>query len=285
MAELFSIESNVLQVIIAHLAVRVTGAELDRVRHSETNHLEAYDYALRGQQLVNECTKETNNKARKFYELAVALDPAYARAYAGLSRTHNFDWKYSWVNSPERALDTALTLAKKGVGVDPTDSRAHAELGFAHLYRKEVDLAIASYRRAVELNPNDADVMAELADALVYDDHCEQALEMFDRAMRLNPFYPDWYLHYKADALSALGRYEEAISVIQSMNEPLNCARMMTAALAHLGRLPEAQKHALLLLERYPNFSISRWARVPPYKNPEKIQRFMHGLRLAGLPE
>jgi tetratricopeptide (TPR) repeat protein len=189
------------------------------------------------------------------------------------------------VDRPEQALDTALVLAKKAVGLDPADSRAYSELGFAYLYRKQVDLAIASYQRALELNPNDADAMAEYADALVYDDQNEQALEIFDRAMRLNPYYPDWYLHYKADALSSLGRYEEAIAVIQSMNEPLNCARMMTAALAHLGRLSEARRVASLLLERYPNFSISRWALVPPYKNPDKIAKFMQGLRLADLPE
>jgi TolB-like protein len=283
--EVFSIEADVLQMIVARLAVRVTSAELERIRRIETSHMEAYGYVLRGQELVNECTRDTNLRARSFYELAASLDATYARAYSGLSRTYNFDWKYSWADQPEEALDTALVLAKKAVGLDPTDSRAYSELGFAYLYRKRVDLAIASYRRALELNPNDADAMAELADALVYDDQNEQALELFDRAMQLNPYYPDWYLHYRADALSSLGRYEETIAVIQSMNEPLNCARMMTAALAHLGRLSEARTYASLLLERYPNFSISRWAAVPPYKNPEQISKFMQGLRLAGLPE
>ncbi len=285
MADVFSIEADVLQMIVARLAVTVTSAEQERIRWVETKDLQAYGYVLRGQELVNECTHEANLQARGYYELAVGLDPRYARAYAGLSRTHNFDWKYAWVDEPEQALDTALELAKKAVSLDPLDSRAYSELGFAYLYRKEVDLAIASYRRALELNPNDADAMAELADALVYDDKSEQALEMFERAMRLNPYYPDWYLHYKADALFSLGRYDETIAVILSMSEPLNCARMLTAALARQGRRDEARKYAALLLQRYPNFSISQWAKVPPYKNPERIREFMAGLRLAGLPE
>jgi hypothetical protein len=51
------------------------------------------------------------------------------------------------------------------------------------------------------------------------------------------------------------------------MRDPLLCARKMTASLAHLGRLDEARACAKRLMERFPNFSISHWADVPPYRD------------------
>jgi hypothetical protein len=59
----------------------------------------------------------------------------------------------------------------------------------------------------------------------------------------------------------------------------------MTASLAHLGRLDEARAHTRRLLERFPNFSISHWAEVPPYRDRRTLEHFMDGLRLAGLPD
>jgi hypothetical protein len=103
--------------------------------------------------------------------------------------------------------------------------------------------------------------------------------------MRLNPFYPDWYIDCYTDALSALRRYEETVAAIEGMRDPLQCARKMTASLAHLGRLDEARAHTRRLLERFPNFSISHWAQVPPYRDRRTLEHFMDGLRLAGLPD
>ena len=283
--EVFSVQDEVLQTIVAQLALRVTGAEFDRVRRRETKDLQAYGLVLHAQQLLNRRSRDGNEAARALYEEAIAHDPYYARAYAGLSRTHNLDWRYSWVEDRAAALERALELARKSVDLDNVDPRGHAELGYAQLYRKQVGLAIAAYTSALELNPNDADIMTELADAMVYDGRAEAALPIFARARRLNPFYPDWYIDSFTDALSALRRYDEVIAAIEGMRDPLQCARKMTASLAHLGRLDEARAHAQKLLARYPNFSISRWALVPPYRDRATLEHFMHGLRLAGLPE
>ena len=283
--QLLALQDDLLQTIVAQLALRVNRAEFDRARRIETRDLKAYALVLHGQQLLNEATSDGNRRARALYEEALTRDPYYARAVAGISRTHNHDWRYSWVADRAAALERAVVFARKSVDLDGLDPRGHAELGFAYLYRKQVPLAIASYTRALDLNPNDADIMIELADAMVYDGRAEEALPIFHRAMRLNPFYPDWYIDAYTDALSALRRYEETIAAIEAMRDPLQCARKMTASLAHLGRLDEARAHAMRLLERFPNFSISHWAEVPPYRDRTTLEHFMDGLRQAGLPE
>src|SRR5262249_36869151 len=150
---------------------------------------------------------------------------------------------------------------------------------------KERELAIESYRRALELNPNDPDILAELGDAYAYDDQLEKSLDLLNRAMRLNPLYPDWYLWYLADALFALERYDEAIVAIRRMRDPSQGHRLAAASYAHVGRIEEARACAKKLLARHPNFSVARWAEVPPEKVPERLDRLVSGLKMAGLPD
>jgi adenylate cyclase len=283
--EVFHIQDAVIQTIVARLAICLEGIERERLRHIEKSDLAAYGHLLRGQEFVWRFDRLSNMRARELFSKASDCDPRYARAYAALSRTYNWEWRFSWTDKRKEALDQALELAKRSLSLDTMDPRAHSELGFAHLYMKERELAIQSYERALELNPNDADVMAELADAYAYDDQLDRSLSLLNRAMRLNPFYSDWYLWYLADALFALERYEDAISAIKRMKDPGQGHRLAAASFAHLGRIDEARVHARKVLARHPDFSIARWAEVPPEKIPERLDRLVSGLRMAGLPD
>jgi tetratricopeptide (TPR) repeat protein len=223
--------------------------------------------------------------ARYLFEQAASLDPDYGRSYAALSRTFNYEWRYAWSTEPERSLDRALDLALTAADRDPLDARGYAELGFAHLYRKEHEAALAAYERALELNPNDADIVAEYADTLVYAGQAERSVGLIERAMRLNPFYPDWYLWYLADAYSTLRRHEDVIATLHKMRNPAEGRRMLAASYAHLGRLDEAGAQAQEILRLHPGFTISAWAKRPPYKNRDALSHFVDGLRRAGLPD
>jgi adenylate cyclase len=285
LSDVFSMQSDVLQTIVARLAVRLEGIERDRLRNVEKSDIEAYQHLLRGQEFVWRFDQSSNANARALFGAARLRDPDYARAYSALSRTYNWEWRYSWTEHREQALDRALELAQQSLSLDNIDPRGHSELGFAYLYKKQRDLAIQSYQRALELNPNDADVMAELADAYAYDDQVDMSLNLLDRAMRLNPLFPDWYLWYLADALFALERYTDVITTIQRMKDPGQGHRLAAASFAHLGRMDEARVHAHEVMKRHPNFSITKWAEVPPEKVPERLDRLVGGLKMAGLPD
>jgi adenylate cyclase len=285
LGEVFHIQDAVIQTIVARLAICLEGIERQRWRHIEKSDLAAYGHLLRGQEFVWRFDRLSNMRARELFSKASDCDPRYARAYAALSRTYNWEWRFSWTDKRKEALDQALELAKRSLVLDTMDPRAHSELGFAYLYMKERDLAILSYERALALNPNDADIMAELADAYAYDDQLGRSLSLLSRAMRLNPFHSDWYLWYLADALFALERYEDAITAIKRMKDPGQGHRLAAASLAHLGRIDEARAQARNVLARQPDFSVARWAEVPPEKIPERLDRLVSGLKMAGLPD
>ena len=280
--DIFEIQDEITGSIVASAAVLVEAEERRKVSLSMPSDLAAYGYVLRGQQLIFKYTRQDNQHARMLYEQALSRDAKYARASAALSRTLNIDWRYSWHEDGDKALDTALSFAQRAAESDPTDARGFGELGFAHLYRKEHDAAIGAYKRALTLNPNDADLMSDFADALAHSGKNEEAIEYLERAMRLNPFFPDQYLWHLGGAYYNLKQYDSVIEVVGKMNNPTEGQRMLAASYAQLGQIDLARSIAEKHRAAHPNFSIDRWSKIVPDRLEEDTLHFREGLEKAG---
>ena len=117
----------------------------------------------------------------------------------------------------------------------------------------------------------------------------EEALRSFERALRLNPLDPVLFdtLTGVASTLIMIGRDEEAAIQAQKavgLNPRFPHLRFccVAAAQAYLGNVAEANEAAAALLKIEPSFRVSAWAH---YGGQWQGQRFLDGLRLAGLPE
>jgi adenylate cyclase len=281
--QILDLLDEITTAVASRLAIQIDAVESHREARYPTD-LQSYGLTLRSQQLLLRFTKEANAHARHLLDEAIEIAPDFARAHAGLSRTHNLDWRYSWSAAPDQSLALAVKAAQRAVSLDSLDARGFAELAFCHLYGKRHEQAIADYRRATALNPNDADIIAEYADCLTYMGEPERATSMLDRAMRLNPYYPDWYLWCLADAYWTLGRPGDVIATVQRMQNPSEGRRLLAVSFAELGLLDEARAQARLILERQPGFSVNRWKERLPHIDPAMNERFAAGLRQAGLP-
>jgi adenylate cyclase len=282
LGDLFAFQDDVTAMIAARLAVQISAAE-QRLLAEHAPDLRAYGLILRGQHLSVQFKKEANLYARRLFEHAVEVDPACGRSYAGLSRTFNIAWRYEWTQSRELCLNKAVELAREAINRDRFDARGYSELGFAYLYSKRHDDSLAAYGRAIELNPNDADILAEMGGAVSFSGDSEAALNLLDRAVRLNPYHPDWYLWFLGEAHFDLGQYDEAIGTLLRMRDQSEGHRLLAASYALSGRLEEARYHAQQVMSVYPDFTIEHWRTVPPDRNPEPLERFLEGLRKAGL--
>lgn len=283
LTDIFAFQDDITEQITSLLAVQIDTAERRRTRTQQVPDLQAYGLILRGQDLVTRFVRESNLHARRLFEQAVELAPSYSRGYAVLSRTFNLEWRYAWVDDRDAALNRAEELASIAISYDDTDARGFAELGYALLYNKQQDEALGAYERALQLNPNDADLLAEMGDALGYCRQLERAIELLKKAIRLNPYHPDWYLWYLGDVYFFRGDYEKVIETLLTMRDKSEAQRLLASSYAHLGQLDKAQRHARLVMEKHPNFSIEKWRTVPPNKYPEDNEIFVEGLRLAGL--
>ena len=110
----------------------------------------------------------------------------------------------------------------------------------------------------------------------------EEGIEWITRAMHLNPFHPPSYWNDLSAAYYDARQYQEAVTTIMQMPQPF---RWHDVALAQLGGLTRARKHADAVLRRWPDFSSRRFLSGEPYKNEADLAHNLDGLLKAGLPE
>ena len=145
-----AISANVAEAIIPHL----TGDERVRLAKRGTNNPQAHEAYLRGRFYWNTFTEDGFARAIVCYHQAIALDPNYALAFAGIAAYYN--WLGSFTVMPfAECSAAAYEAASKAVALDPTLAEGYAAVGQAILCR---DFAWASAERqllhAIELNPN-----------------------------------------------------------------------------------------------------------------------------------
>ena len=105
--------------------------------------------------------------------------------------------------------------------------------------------------------------------------------------MRLSPYYPPLYVFVLGHSYYLMGRYEEAIAAYKkalTRNSNYSPAHQFLAAIySELGREKEARAEAVEVLKISPNFSLEVLRQRLPYKDPADLERFLDGLRKAGL--
>ena len=287
--DVFALQDEVVQKIVAALAVELTAGEEDRLSQAAKANPEAYDMLLRGLERVRRYTRETNVEAREFFEKAIALDPSYARAHANLAYTYAMDVQYRWTDAPDQAVARALEIAGDALALDASVRQIHFTLGNIYLFDKRHEQSIAASRRALDLDPNYADAYGQLAITLYYAGRSEEAMEAIRKAMRLNPRHPFIYLWIKGQVLNLMGRHDAAIAEFERVVErnPANPAGhlALAAAYAQVGRIEDAEWQAQEILTLFPDFTLARMRQREPYKNPAHLDRYIKDLRKAGLPE
>ncbi len=176
--DIFAVESEIAKTIVDTLQAKLTGSEKQLMAAQPTSDTTAYELYHKGRSLWEKRSGDNIPKAIAFYEQAIARDPNYALAYAGLSSAYILSPFYAGANRLEMSAK-AKEAALKALRLDPNLAEAHAALGKV-LFFGEIDLAGAAreYKRAIELKPNDADAH-------------------------------HWFSN---DILAALGRFDEAIA-------------------------------------------------------------------------
>lgn len=256
LTDIFAVQDDVTQQIVDALALNLREGDQQRLAAEQTESLEAYDCFLRGREHMWRLTREQNTQARELLQRAIELDAKFVPAYAFLAVTHGLAYINQWSQSPSKSRELAIEAATRAVALDDQYPYAHWALGVVKLHLRQHDVAIAEAERVIALAPNLVEGYENLGNALHYAGRSAEALAYFERAMALNPYYPDLFLHFYAQAMFQLGRYEEAVVILKRRlvrNPDTDVSRVLLAAsYGHLGRFEEARGE---WVEVFPNQS------------------------------
>ena len=284
--DIFKLQDDVTQKIIAALTVKLTEDEQKRLLHRYTDNMVAYDLYLRGLEYFSRVTKESNIQARQVLNKAIDLDPDFAAAYALLGWVHSREWTQGWSPGPQ-PLNRAIELAQKAIALDESLPDGYTILGEIYLHKKQHARAIAMQEKAIALSPNDAEGIASLAGILTWAGRPQETVELIKKAMRLNPMYPTEYLWNLGHAYYLMGRYEEAIEVLGRARDRnpdyIPVQAYLTASYIELGREADARNAAAEFKRLSPRTPLSEWRHRLPYKDQMITERLMLNFRKAGL--
>jgi adenylate cyclase len=184
-------------------------------------------------------------------------------------------------------LERALELMQQAIALDASVPWFHRVLCAVYLRQKQYAPALAAAERAVALGPNEANGYVMLAAVLNSTGQPERAIGLVKKAMRLDPHYPDWYDLTLGWSYILLERYEEAMAALQSLltRHPDHVvAHVQLAAIySAADREAEARAATAEVLRLDPEFSLERVRQWLPFQDPAVIERYLAGLRQAGL--
>jgi tetratricopeptide (TPR) repeat protein len=226
------------------------------------NSLNAWEAHHRGLWHMYRFTGPDNERAQRYFERAIKLDPTFSRAYAGLSFTHWQNAFHFKAADRQSEADRAFDAAGRGLLADHRDPATHWAMGRALWLRREDAASLRELEEAVALSPNFASGYYAMSFVQTQTGDARAAIEAADITCDLSPFDPMMYAicAARACALFRLGRYEEAADwALKSGRQP-NAhayARALSALiLAGAGHVEEALCEMRLVHNLRPGLSV-----------------------------
>ena len=250
LTDIFAVESEIAKTIADTLRAKLTGSEQRVIAARPTENTEAHRLYLKGRFFWNKRTGNDLKKSIDYFEQAIAADPNYALAYAGVA--DGYVWLPGYTaGTPRDCYPKAAAAAKKALELDDALAEAHTSLALAFwLYDFDSSQAIREFQRAIELNPNYAIAHQQ------YGNNTLSALGRFDdviaagkRAVELDPLSLIINTDLGSDYYYAR-RYDEAIAQVRKTLEMdpgfyiahLVLGQILDAKGAHDAAIVECQK-------------------------------------------
>jgi len=237
--DVFAVQENIARAIVGALRVRLGGPDSALVTRP-TRDIAAYDLYLKGRFAWNQRTSAAVPEAVQYFEQAVARDPRFAEAYAGLADVYLLLPTFGGT-PPSEAWPKAKAAAERALALDSTLASAHTSLAYGTmLYDWDWPRAEAGFRRAIAAAPNYATAHHWYADYLAGRGRQAESLREMRRAHELDPLSRiigtelGWVLHIA-------GRNDEAAA---QLHETLRLDPNYAHAHLILGMVYLAQRRA-----------------------------------------
>ena len=209
-----ALEAELAQAIADKIKVTTTGDEQARLAEVRKVAPEVYENYLRGRYSGVDSRAQLEQRIT-YFEKAIALDPTFAPAYAGLADAYDWLGTIIFGGSPEKTRPKVIAYAEKALQFDPNLVEAHLLLGDIYQQTWRWTAARAEYEKSIDLSPNDASAHLAMAYWLLCRGKTDEALSESERARQLDPFGVSgktngWILFHAR-------RYDEAARELRSV--------------------------------------------------------------------
>ncbi len=252
-SDLLMVQAEISREIADELRLRLTKTEEQQLAKTQAINPQAYDLFLKGRAVWNKGTTADRKKAIEYYQQAVAVDPAYALAYAEIAGAYSGLITNNDLPQKEFA-PKAEAAAQKALELDPNLAEAHLAVARIKIDKWEWPAAETELKRALDLNPNLIDAHRWYAIFLRTHGRVEEAVAEINRARELDPL-----------AKSSLGARLAILGIYRQNDQAL-----------------EAAKEILRMDQTDPNAHIrvgGFYARLG--KNAEAIASYLEAVRLG----
>ncbi len=293
LADLFDMQDEIVARLASQLGTQFIAAEARRAELAP--HPDSMDLYFQGMACVNKgYSPEFVAQARGFFERALALDPSNIEALVGTAIADTMSGTGGMAHDRAARLATAEAALNRALSLAPEHALAHMYLGHVQLHTNRAAQGIAEYEQALALDRNLAYAHAMIGQAMYFIGRGEETETHVQEAFRLSPRDTNAYIWINFTGLAklymrsdedAVPRFRRAIET--NRNFPL-AHFCLAAALAHLGRLPEARSVVQAGLALDGTFTISRFRNSLATDNPTYLAGREHiydGMRKAGVPE
>jgi TolB-like protein/DNA-binding winged helix-turn-helix (wHTH) protein/Flp pilus assembly protein TadD len=280
--DILTVQDDVAMMVAEEIQLRLTPQQRTDLARTRTVDPDAYEAYLKGRYFWNKRNEEGFRSAVEYFNQAIAKDPNYAQAYAGLADSYVLLGGYGFM-AQEDAMPKAKAAAKKALAIDDQLAEAYTSLGLIseqwewnwaeaekdfkraieldpnysvahHWYGDgylanvcKTDEAIAELHKAQELDPLSLVVGADLAKRLSFAGKYEEGVKRFRKILEIDPDFVQAH-YYLSQAYELQGLYPEAKAEVEKIRSQ-DAVRFVTGQLGHIYALQGRKQDALQIVD------------------------------------
>jgi len=286
--DVHALRDDIRSRVLMALEIQIPVHEAGLARHRATENLDAWSAYHLGLQHLYRFNRLDNVTATGLFRRAVAQDPAFARAYAGLSFIHFQTAFMGYSDDIATEIGQARRFAERGVELDPLDPFVNFTMGRTYWLEGDLETSLGWLERSTTISPHYAQGIYACAWTEALATRAQEGRAHVDLAMRLSPLDP---LHYAMRATRALTHtamgedVEAAIWADRAARSPgAHVLIAMIAAAAHALSLDGARAAYWTANVRERNSSLTRadFSRAFPMQSEPMRVRVLHALEQLG---
>ena len=259
--DIFDLQNEVSQNIVHALKISLSDSERQLLTQKPTDDLRAYDFYMRGRELLYLKGKRNTEGAIEMFANAVAIDPSFASSYAGLAEAYSS--MYEWYDGNSSWLTKAIEMNQKALELEPTLLDAKFGIAMVYFHHRRFSESKRNIEEILKENSEYYPGYLRLGMIAELSNDLQGALKYYRRAAELKPYDEDSWI-FLAGIYRKLSKVQSAekaeLKVVEITSRKLEASlddvivmSRLAEAYARFGSQEEANATLKRVLELEPN--------------------------------